>query len=169
MIINTRSDLEALRGTPEWPVTLRMLAGATVNWRNTAPEGEASVWEQSDDLTLLTRLGVNKDWLSAELSAANISIDPPQAPAVTAPPPAPVPAITKAQCLLWLLQQGKTEADVDAAIAAITDSEARSVAEIEWKYRQLFHSDHPLFAQLAPALGIDVSALPDAFRAAAQL
>lgn len=105
----------------------------------------------------------------ATSALAGITLDLPQAPAVTAPPPAPVPAITKAQCLLWLLQQGKTEADVDAAIAAITDSEARSVAEIEWKYRQPFHSDHPLFAQLAPALGIDVSALPDAFRAAAQL
>ncbi len=81
----------------------------------------------------------------------------------------PVPTISKAQCLLWLLQQGKTEADVETAVSAIADPATRSVADIEWKYRQPFRHDHPLFAQLAPALGIDPATLPDAFRAAAQL
>ena len=38
MIINTRADLEVLRGTPAWPVALQLLAGATIRWRNTAAE-----------------------------------------------------------------------------------------------------------------------------------
>lgn len=81
----------------------------------------------------------------------------------------PIPTISKAQCLLWLLQQGKSEADIDALIAATPDAEQRAVAEIEWKYRQPFHYDHPLFASLAPAIGVSVDDLPAAFRAAAQL
>lgn len=81
----------------------------------------------------------------------------------------PVPTISKAQALLWLLQHGKSEADIDALIAVIPDAEQRAVAEIEWRYRQPFHHDHPLFAALAPAIGIAVDDLPAAFRAAALL
>lgn len=83
------------------------------------------------------------------------------------PEPEPVPAITKAQALLYLLSIGKTEADVLAAIATIIDPTERTVAEIEWSYRQPFRHDHPLFAALGPAVGItDMEA---AFRAAALL
>lgn len=79
----------------------------------------------------------------------------------------PVPAITKAQALLYLLSIGKTEADVLAAIATISDPAERAVAEIEWNYRQPFRHDHPLFAALGPAVGItDMEA---AFRVAALL
>lgn len=82
-------------------------------------------------------------------------------------PPAPVPTITKAQALLYLLSIGKTEADVEAVIATIADANARAVAQIEWDYRQPFHADHPLFVQLGPAIGI--TDMVAAFTAAAQL
>lgn len=78
----------------------------------------------------------------------------------------PVPTISKAQALLYLLSIGKTEADVDAEIAKLEPS-ARAVAQIEWKHRQPFHHDHPLFIALGPLLGInDMEA---AFRMAATL
>lgn len=80
--------------------------------------------------------------------------------------PNPVPTITKAQALLYLLSNGKTEADVEAELAKL-DSYARAVAEIEWRYRLTFHHDHPLFSALGPLLGItDMEA---AFRIAATL
>lgn len=86
--------------------------------------------------------------------------------AYIAPEP-PVPTITKAQALLYLLSIGKTNADVDAAISTIADPTERAVAEIEWNYRQPCHHDHPLFIALGPAVGIpDIEA---AFRAAATL
>lgn len=82
------------------------------------------------------------------------------------PPTPPVPTITKAQALLYLLSIGKTEADVDAEIAKLEPS-ARAVAQIEWKHRQPFHHDHPLFIALGPLLGItDMEA---AFRIAGRL
>lgn len=87
------------------------------------------------------------------------------APYAPEPEPEPVPAITKAQALLYLLSIGKTEADVLAAIATITDPTERAVAEIEWSYRQPFRHDHPLFAALGPAVGI--TDMEEAFRAAA--
>lgn len=82
-------------------------------------------------------------------------------------PPEPVPAITKAQALLYLFSIDKAEADVLAAIATIADPTERAIAEIEWNYRQPFRHDHPLFTALGPAVGItDMEA---AFRAAAVL
>lgn len=83
------------------------------------------------------------------------------------PPPPPVPTITKAQALLYLLSIGKTESDVKASIATISDLNARAVAEIEWNYRQPFHHNHPLFAALGPAVGI--TDMETAFRIAATL
>jgi len=78
-----------------------------------------------------------------------------------------VPTISKAQALLYLLSIGKTDADVKAAIATITDPTAHAVAEIEWNYRQPFHHDHPLFIALGPLLGI--TDMVAAFRIAATL
>lgn len=83
------------------------------------------------------------------------------------PPGPPVPTITKAQALLYLLLIGKTEADVDAAIATISDPTRRAIAEIEWKYRLTFHHDHPLFIELGPILGI--SDMEASFRVASTL
>lgn len=82
-------------------------------------------------------------------------------------PPQPVPTISKAQALLYLLMIGKTDANVKAAIATISDATKRAIAEIEWDHRLTFHHDHPLFMELGPILGItDMIA---AFRIAATL
>lgn len=82
---------------------------------------------------------------------------------------APIPTITKAQALLWLLSVGKTEDEVLAAINTITDANAKAVALIEWKYREPFNYDNPLFSALAPALGMIPNDLPAAFVAASKL
>lgn len=81
----------------------------------------------------------------------------------------PIPAISKAQCLLWLLTINKTEADIDALIAAIPDAGNRAVAQIVWKHREPFHRSHPLFNQIGADLGLSPSQIDDAFRAAALL
>ncbi len=99
MIINTRADLEALRGTPDWPVALRLLAGSTVGWRR--PEG-APAYERNADTSALDRLGMTPTELQAELDAAGIVIDPPQPPPLREVPPEPPPSFL-ARDLLALL------------------------------------------------------------------
>jgi hypothetical protein len=86
------------------------------------------------------------------------------------PPPEPVPAITKRQALLYLLSRRKAESDVETAIETIQWDGARAATQIEWRYPSgpLRH-DHPLIVALAPAIGLSVEELPDAFRAAAKL
>lgn len=170
MIINTRADLEVLRGGPQWPAALRLLAGSTVGWRNTAAAGAAPSWEQVEDTAALDRLGMSAADLQAELAAAGVVIEPPQAPAVREAVPEPVPAISRRQCRLWLLTAlGKTAADVEAAIAGIADPMAREAALIEWQDATVFYYDHPLIVELAPSFGVDPATLPDLFRAAAKL
>lgn len=78
------------------------------------------------------------------------------------------PPISKAQCLLWLLQLGKTEADIDAFIETLPEDE-REPARIEWRHRPIFRHDHPLILAAADEFGIPRSYLPDAFRDAADL
>lgn len=83
------------------------------------------------------------------------------------PPTPPVPTITKAQALLYLLMIGKTEADVESELAKIADPRSRAIATIEWEHRQPFHYDHQLFVEICPRLGI--TDRPAAFRIAATL
>lgn len=126
----------------------RVIVDAESPWQ--APEGLTSVEE-------LSPMVIGGTYIDGAYT-------PPPEPEA---PPAQIPAITKAQALLYLLSIGKTEADVLAAIATISDPTERTVAEIEWNYRQPFRHDHPLFAALGPAVGItDMEA---AFRVAALL
>jgi hypothetical protein len=81
----------------------------------------------------------------------------------------PIPTITKAQALLWLLSVGKTAANVQTAINEIADATARSVAQIEWDERQPFRRSHPLFDAIGGALGLSAGQIDAAFRAAALL
>lgn len=104
----------------------------------------------------------NRDYAHYEVWLADGNV-----PSPYIPPPQPVPTITKAQALLYLLSIGKTNADVNAAIASIADPTQRAIAEIEWTFRQPFHHDHPLFIALGPAVGI--TDLEAAFRIAAAL
>ena len=77
--------------------------------------------------------------------------------------------ITKAQCLLWLLSQGHTEQDILNAIATITDATAQAQALIEWKYRDPFARNNPLWDQLGPTLGMTPAQIDAAFIAASTL
>jgi len=84
-------------------------------------------------------------------------------------PPAPIPSITRRQLRLWLLSNGKTDADVRAVIAAIPDPTQRAAALIEWEDATTYERAHPLVTMLGAALGFSAEALDAAFREAAAL
>jgi hypothetical protein len=84
------------------------------------------------------------------------------------PPPPPPEAVTARQARLALLGAGLLD-NVDAALATISDPQARRAAEIEWEYALEIRRDSPLVAELAPLLGLTDEQVDDLFRAAAEL
>lgn len=120
MIINSRADLDALRGTPDWPVALRLLAGTTIGWRKSAAQDQTLAWERVEDTAALDRLGMTTAELQAELDATGIIIDPPQAPPVVEVPAEQLAAPSfRARDLLALLTDNDLVA-IESAIATNT-------------------------------------------------
>lgn len=85
MPINTRADLEAIRGTPEFESALRMLFGATARW-----ELVDGAWVLHEDLVAVESLGYTKESFLAEVEPLNL--EPPTPPSA---PPAPSLAALK--------------------------------------------------------------------------
>ena len=55
MMINTRADLEALKGTPDYAAALRSILGSTTTWVNHGT-AEAPDWRQETELSHIERL-----------------------------------------------------------------------------------------------------------------
>lgn len=85
-------------------------------------------------------------------------------------PPQPVPeSVTARQIRLWLVRHGVSLAQVDAAIDAIPDAQAREEARVEWDYAPYVERTHPMLVPLAAALGLDEAQVDEAFREAATI
>lgn len=80
----------------------------------------------------------------------------------------PPVSVTMRQARLALLGVGLLD-DVDAAIAAIADSNQRRAVEIEWEYAQTVDRNSPFTQQLAAGLGLDSAQLDSLFTQAAAL
>lgn len=102
----------------------------------------------------------NRDWnVYAEwLSLGNI------------PDPAPIqdkiiPSVTKRQMLIWLyINLGKTDKDVQAAIATIQDLTRSAIALITWLNPDgLFNRSDPIIIELAPLFGLKPEQMDQAF------
>lgn len=85
------------------------------------------------------------------------------------PPPVIPETISARQVRLWLIQQGITLAQVDAAIDAIPDQNTRDVTRVEWEYAPYVERAHPMLPLLAQSLGISVEILDQAFIEASSL
>lgn len=85
MPINTRADLEAIRGTPEFESALRMLFGATARW-----ELVDGAWVLHEDLVAVESLGYTKESFLAEVEPLNF-----EAPSPPSTPPVPSLAALK--------------------------------------------------------------------------
>lgn len=80
MIINTKGDLDALRGTDDYAEALRRILGATTMWVNYAPDGQSPVWRQESAGAVLTQFDLTMEELLAECEAAGVvpqACDPP--------------------------------------------------------------------------------------------
>lgn len=80
----------------------------------------------------------------------------------------PVPeSVSARQIRLWLIRQGISLAQVDAAIDAIPDPLQRESVRVEWDYAPYIERSHPMLPPIAQALGL--SDIDAAFREAATI
>lgn len=67
---------------------------------------------------------------------------------------AAMPLLTARQFRLGLIEGGVDLAEVEAAIAAISDPSERQKAQVEWEYATQFERLHPLVVQVSSALDL---------------
>lgn len=157
MLINTRADLEAIRGTPEFEGVLRMLFGATARW-----ELVDGAWVLHEDWASVERLGYTTASFLAEIEP--LDLEPPT------PPSAP-PAVSLAALKISL----KTRLDADAeterlkyvtpgAGQAMEYQQAAAEAEALLTAIALdpdYEPDPELYPMLAASIGIDGGTLAE--------
>jgi hypothetical protein len=83
-----------------------------------------------------------------------------QSPDLTPPVPESVSA---RQIRLWLVRNGISLSQVDAAIEAIPDQLQRDSVRVEWDYAPYVERTHPMLVPLAQALGLTEAGIDDAF------
>lgn len=80
MIINTRRDLDALKGTPDYAGALREILGATTTWVNHGTPEEPD-WQAETALSQIERLEfASLEDLLAECAAHGVAAAEPEPP-----------------------------------------------------------------------------------------
>lgn len=79
------------------------------------------------------------------------------------PEPVVPESVTARQIRLWLVQNGHSLNQVDAAIESIGDAQQREVARIEWEYAPYVERSHPMLAAVAAGLGMSSADVDRAF------
>lgn len=138
-VINARSDLDAIAGTPAHVAFMARLA-ATL-WRFERDD-DAQTWVAVEDNSTIERFGFSR----ADFPGAQ---PPAQPEYVTPATPAP-PVVTMRQARLALLGSGMAD-QVNQAIASIP-GDAGAAARIEWEYAQEIRRDSPLLLALSAQL-----------------
>jgi len=76
----------------------------------------------------------------------------------------PVPeSVSARQIRLWLVRNGVSLAQVEAAIDAIPDQLQRDMVRVEWEYAPYVERAHPMLIPLAAALGLTETQVDQAF------
>jgi hypothetical protein len=111
-------------------------------------------------------------WTPDQLAAIGLEVVPPPAPVPPSTDPADYP-LEPFQFYAMLEIIGAQsdpvrdlEAEILAAIDAIPDINTKAVARAKLKHTTLFHRDNPLFAQIAPTLGMGDAEIDTAWMAA---
>lgn len=146
-VINSRADLENLRGTADFEATLRGLHGAFTTWNLVDDE-----WVAQENLSAIERFDYDKAGFLAEI--APFDFPPPVKPSLPVVTIVTHQHLSARQLRLGLVAAGILPSQVDAAISAIPDATARAIAEIEWEYASQFERNHPLIEQVGGALGL---------------
>lgn len=155
-LINTRSDLDAIAGTPEHTEFLNMLKGSVYRLEK---DDMAKQWTLHVDTSIIAKYGFTiSDF--PDLAKPDIP-DYVHDPIVT---PKSVPMRS---ARLALLQTGKLSI-VNTIIANMQGTEG-DAARIEWEYAQEVRRDNALVLSLIPLLGMTDSEIDGLFILAGSL
>lgn len=83
---NSRNDLNALKGTPDYAAALKLILGSTKHWVNIAGPDDPPEWVEQTALDTLSRFEFTEAEFLAELAALGI------APTTASPPPVVMPS-----------------------------------------------------------------------------
>lgn len=164
MILNTRSDLEALRGTDRFAVALRYIMGATYYWSNESNGRAEPSWQLTRSPQVLAQFGFSEDEFLSECADAGVSASHPESPPIDGhycSPPDIV--VTQRQARLALLSAGL----LDSADAAINSSD-QSI-QIAWNYASEIRRSDPAISAVGGALGLSTEQIDVLFKYAATL
>lgn len=81
----------------------------------------------------------------------------------------PPDRVSARQIRMWLIRNGISMGDVDAAISSIYDDVARESVRVEWEYAPYVERSHPMLIPLAAALGLTEEQVDAAFAEAAAI
>lgn len=86
MLVNSRRDLDMLKGTPDYAAALKLILGSTKHWVNIADPNDPPEWVEQTALDTLSRFEFTGQEFLAELAALGI------APTTAPPPPVVMPS-----------------------------------------------------------------------------
>ncbi len=146
--LNSRADLELLRGTPAFEDAMRDIHGSLTGW--TLVDG---AWEETADLTVLARFDFTESAFLAEI--APFAFPAPVPPALPPAPPHPNAIdLPRREFRRALLQNGMDTATVLAVINAIPDAAEREEMMIWWEDTQFFQRHYPVLVQMVSTAGL---------------
>lgn len=161
-IINSRADLEALRGTPAFEQAIAAIYGASV--RFVAVDGD---WEEQTNPAAYEQFGYDAQTFAAEV--AGLELPAPSAP--SEPPPAP-PVVTLPDLEPWrfraMLEISGRKADVETFIDNLPQP-TQAVARSKIEYSIYFKRDNDLILAAQAALGMTDQELDGLWEAALSL
>lgn len=134
--------------------------------------GEKPTLTPEQEVRVLAYYAADKALYDSLTAGEGTAVQPAPQPQPQPEPPAPVPvpaSVTATQIRLWLVRSGISMAQVDAAIAAIPDNQARSEAAVLWEYAPYVERTNPLVAAIAAGFGMNSESIDQAFREAADI
>lgn len=140
-LINTRSDLDALTGTPEHDTFINVLKGSIYRLEK---DDAAKQWVVVADDSTIEKYGFTL--------ADFADVTPPDVPEYVADAVKVPQSVSMRSARLALLQAGVLTT-VNTTIANMTGAEG-DAARIEWEYAQEVRRDSPLVLSLIPLLGM---------------
>ena len=153
-VINTRSDLDELAGTPEHAEFLAFLAGTLYRLER---DDDAQTWRRIEDDTTIERFGFTR--------ADFPDVQPPEVPKWIAPKPDVPQAVSRFQARAALHLAGLLP-QVESLMAA---DGIDALAKLAWQDALVFERSSPTVAAMTALLGLDDAAVDALFRQAEQI